>query len=68
MNQQQESTPWRTVKEIAQRAKTGEKLIYAEVAAGRLRAARVGGRREIRSKDEWIDAWLESSVPENSRR
>ena len=53
------NTPWRTVQEAAARARSGEKLIYREVKAGRLRAARVGGRRELRFRDEWIDEWLE---------
>jgi len=55
-------TPWRTVREAAARAQTGTQLIYREVKAGRLRAARVGGRRELRFRDEWIDAWLESTT------
>jgi hypothetical protein len=33
-------------------------LIYREVRAKRLRAARIGGRRELRFKAEWIDEWL----------
>jgi len=56
------ATPWRTVEQAAARAQTGVKLIYREVKAGRLRAARVGGRRELRLTDEWIDAWLLASV------
>jgi excisionase family DNA binding protein len=55
-------SPWRTVKEAAQRAKTGARLIYREVKAGRLKAARVGGRRELRLRDEWIDRWLEETA------
>jgi len=55
-------TPWRTVKQAAKRAQTGERLIYREVKAGRLKAARVGGRRELRFRDEWIDAWLEATA------
>ena len=51
-------TPWLTVKEAAARARCGSKLIYREVRAGRLRAARVGGRRELRFLDSWIDEWL----------
>lgn len=37
----------------------GVRLIYREAKAGRLRCAVVGGRRELRFKDEWIDEWLE---------
>ncbi len=53
-----QSSPWLTVKEAAKRARCGPKLIYREVQAKRLRAARVGGRRELRFLAEWIDAWL----------
>jgi excisionase family DNA binding protein len=52
------SSPWLTVNEAARRARCGSKLIYREVRAGRLRAARVGGRRELRFLAEWIDLWL----------
>ncbi len=55
-------SPWLTVKEAAERARCGIKTIYREVKAHRLKAARVGGRRELRFRPEWIDAWLESSV------
>ena len=53
-----QSSPWLTVKEAAARARCGTKTIYREVKAGRLRAARVGGRRELRFLAEWIDEWL----------
>lgn len=49
---------WITVNEAAMRARCGVKLIYREVRAGRLQAARVGGRRELRLRSEWVDAWL----------
>jgi excisionase family DNA binding protein len=52
------ASPWLTVKEAAERARCGVKLIYREVEAQRLRAARVGGRRELRILPEWIDQWL----------
>jgi excisionase family DNA binding protein len=55
-------TPWMTVSEAAERARTGSKLIYKEVRAGRLQAARVGGRRELRFLVEWIDAWLAAAT------
>jgi excisionase family DNA binding protein len=52
-------TPWLTVREAAGRAKCGVKTVYREVRAGRLRAARIGGRRELRLRPEWIDEWLD---------
>ena len=54
-----EKTPWLIPKQAAARAQVGIKTIYREVAAGRLKAARVGGRRELRLRAEWIDEWLE---------
>jgi hypothetical protein len=32
------------------------------VGAGRLRAARIGGRRALRFLPEWIDDWLKATV------
>jgi excisionase family DNA binding protein len=58
------ASPWLTVGEAAERAKCGVKTIYREVRAGRLKAARIGGRRELRFLAEWIDAWLlETTTP-----
>ncbi len=54
--------PWLNVSGAADRALCGPKLIYREVAGKRLRAARVGGRRELRFRPEWIDEWLEQST------
>jgi hypothetical protein len=56
------TSPWLTVKEATDRARCGPKLIYREVAASRLKAARVGGRRELRLLAEWIDDWLQAST------
>ena len=56
------TSPWLTVTEAAERARCGPKLIYREVRAGRLRAARLGGRRELRLKAHWVDLWLERSA------
>lgn len=55
-------TPWLTVNEAADRARCGVKTIYREVRAGRLRAARIGGRRELRLLPEWIDSWLTAAT------
>jgi len=58
------TTPWLTADEAAQRARVGARLIYREVHAGRLRAARVGGRKALRLLPEWVDAWLQhTSTP-----
>ena len=51
-------SPWLTVREAAVRARCGVKLIYREVKAERLQAVRVGGRRDLRFRAEWIDDWL----------
>ena len=56
-------SPWITVHEAARRARCGVKLIYREFRAGRLKAVRVGGRRELRLRSEWIDAWLLGREP-----
>jgi excisionase family DNA binding protein len=52
------SSPWLTAAEAAERARCGIKVIYREVRAKRLRAARIGGRRELRLLQEWVDQWL----------
>jgi excisionase family DNA binding protein len=54
-------SPWLTVAEAAQRARCGVKTVYREVRTGRLRAARIGGRRELRLRPEWVDGWLDET-------
>ena len=59
---------WLTVKDAARRARCGVKTIYREVKAKRLKAARLGGRRELRLLPEWIDEWLiGQSIVEETR-
>lgn len=53
------ASPWLTVHEAAPYARCGVKVLYRAVRNGRLRAARLGGRRELRLRREWIDLWLE---------
>ena len=52
-------SPWKTIKQAAARVHRGPRFLAREIKAGRLRAARVGGRGEYVLRDEWIDAWLE---------
>jgi excisionase family DNA binding protein len=46
---------WLTVDQAAERLKCSKKVIYRAVAPGRLRAARIGGRRAFRLLPHWVD-------------
>ena len=51
-------TPWIIVAEGAAYARTSNKTIFRACEDGGPRHARVGGRRAIRLRKEWIDDWL----------
>jgi excisionase family DNA binding protein len=59
-----EAIRWLKVGEAADRARCGPKTIYRAVRSGDLRAARVGGRRELRFLASWIDCWLAGETTE----
>jgi excisionase family DNA binding protein len=50
---------WLTVAESAVYSDVSRDTIYTACERRELRHARIGGRRLIRIKAEWIDAWLE---------
>jgi excisionase family DNA binding protein len=50
---------WLTVAESAEYAGVSRDTIYTACERGEMRHARIGGRRSIRVKAQWIDAWLE---------
>jgi excisionase family DNA binding protein len=50
---------WLTVAEGAEHSGVSRDTIYTACERNELRHVRVGGRRAIRLKAEWIDAWLE---------
>ncbi len=50
---------WLNVGEGAEYAGVSRDTIYPACERKELRHARVSGRRSIRLKPEWIDAWLE---------
>ena len=53
---------WMNVAEGAEYAGVSRDTIYTACERSELRHARIGGRRSIRMKAEWIDAWLEQHV------
>ncbi len=52
-------TRWLKVNDAAEYAGVSRDTIYTACERGELRHAKVGGRRAIRLRAEWIDAWLE---------
>jgi len=54
---------WLTVAEAAEYAGVSRDTIYTACERREIRHARVGGRRAIRLKPEWIDAWFERHAP-----
>lgn len=52
---------WLTVKQAAARMQVGPRLVYRSVASGRLRAARIGNRRDLRFLAAWVDEFLIAS-------
>ena len=56
--------PWLTVGEGAEYANVSRDTIYTACERGEPRSARVSGRRAIRLRPAWIDAWLERHAPD----
>lgn len=56
------SSPWLSSSEAAAYLKRGRRFVLREIHAGRLRAAKIGGRGEILTRQEWCDAWVESQT------
>ena len=54
--------PWLTAAEAAQYAGVSRDTIYTACERREVRQVRVGGRRAIRLKPQWVDAWLERHV------
>ena len=55
-------TTWLTLAEAAQYARTGKRCLYGAVRDGRLKAARINQRGDLRFTPEWLDAWLVEAV------
>ena len=55
-------SPWMVMAEAAAYAKRGRRLLAKAVKDGELRAARIGGRRELLFRREWLDEWIEAQA------
>ena len=53
---------WLRLPEAAQLVQLHPATLRRAIRDGTLRAARVGGRRSIRIRRTWLDAWLERST------
>jgi excisionase family DNA binding protein len=58
----QQHSPWMTAEQAAKYLQTGVKVVYRAAARGDLRVVRIGGRRDIRTKVEWLDLFVELSA------
>jgi len=58
MQQQRAKPAWWDIRRGAAHADLSIWRLYRAAASGELRHVRVGGRRTIRTKREWIDEWL----------
>jgi excisionase family DNA binding protein len=59
---------WLRVPQAAQYAGVSRDTVYTACERNELRHVRVGGRRAIRLKPEWIDEWLERFARGDSRK
>lgn len=57
------ASPWLDAKMAAAYARVHLRVIRGAARTGALRAARIGGRRELRIRIEWLDDWLTSLAP-----
>lgn len=55
---------WLNVSEAAEYAGVSRDTIYTACERRELRSARVSGRRAIRIRPAWVDAWLERHAPD----
>ena len=55
-------SPWLTIAEASVYTKRGRRFLRREITAGRLRAAMIGGRREVLTRVDWLDGWIEEQA------
>jgi len=50
--------PWLNLAQAARAVGRGRRFLLNEVKAGRLRAARIGGRQEVLTCTDWLATWV----------
>ncbi len=57
---------WKTLRQVSEQfppygneKRRSPRFLAREIKAGRLRAARIGGRGESVTSDQWVQEWLE---------
>lgn len=54
-------TVWLTIEQAAERLQCSRGAIYRLIRSGQLAATKIGGRRNLRIRAEWLDQCLEST-------
>ncbi|HXG57081.1 MAG TPA: hypothetical protein VNJ03_17015 [Vicinamibacterales bacterium] len=57
-----QQTPWMSAASAGAYVGRGKRFVCAEIKAGRIRAARIGGRGEVLTRREWLDQWVEDQA------
>lgn len=55
-------SPWLNAEKAANYVGLAARSIYRACAVGELRHIRINGKRELRTRTEWLDQWLERHV------
>lgn len=59
-------SPWLDASAAAVYCRCSRKTLQRAVAAGQLRAVRLAGNRRFRFRSEWLDAWLEGHLADDT--
>jgi excisionase family DNA binding protein len=56
------TSPWLNGQQAAAYVGKSKQFLFREIHAGRLRAARIGGRGEILTRAEWLDEFVQAQA------
>ena len=62
-----QADPWLTVMQAAAIVQVHPTTVLREIRSGRMRHVRVAGRRTIRLRQSWLDAWLDLGSADQAR-